>query len=282
MASRYSAAAPLEPEQLDLFDSHTARFAKVEEALHQGRLDVAVELAAEVGKRFDLAEAHGLAVQLEQLAAHLSALESDLERMAVFAEQPDSQLKSLRLTGTLRAAVLRGLHRRVAQAAERQGRPIVLGRPVGWHWLCAEEADKAKAALEKAVREKDALGVSLSILGNLAFREKAVVGARELYRRAFCEDPHGVSLETIADVEVQALFDDAQDLALDPPLEWVPMVGYAAGLFQLPAEPQGQGRCREFHAGLLDARRSPDVAHRRRMKRLAPQLFKRLLEEEKL
>ena len=274
--------APLEPAQLDLFDSHVARFAKVEEALHQGRLDVAGDLARQVGERFDLAEAQGLAVEIERLAVYLSGLEGDLERMAVFAERPDAQLESLRLDGALRTAVLRGLHRRVAQAAERQGRAIVLGRPVGWHWLCAEESDRAKAALEEAVRQKRALGVSLSILGNLALREKAVVAARELYRRAFCEDPHGVPAETIADAEVQALFDEAQELALDPPQEWVPMVGYAAGFFQLPAEPQGQGGCREFHAGLLDARRSADVAHRRRMKQLAPRLFKRLLDEHKL
>ncbi len=283
MASRYvTTEAPLEPVQLELFDSHVARFAKVEQALHQGRLDVAAELARQVGERFDLAEAQVLAVQIERLSAHLSGLEGDPGRLAVFAERPDSQLESLRLTGALRTAILRGLHRRVAQAAERQGRAIVLGRPVGWHWLCAEESDKAKAALEEAVRQKHALGVSLSILGDLAFRERAVVAARELYRRAFCEDPHGVPVETLADAEIQALFDEAQELALDPPQEWVPMVGHAAGLFQLPAEPQGQGGCREFHAGLLDARRSADVAHRRRMKQLAPRLFKRLLDEHKL
>jgi hypothetical protein len=276
------ADAPHQPVQLELFDSHTARFAKVEEALQQGRLGVAAELAHQVGTRFDLAEAHGLAEQLEQLTVNLSALEDDAERMAIFTEQSSSQLESSQLTGALRTAALRGLHRRVAQAAERQGRTSVLGRPVGWHWLRAEEADKAREALEEAVRQEDALGVSLSLLGDLAFREKAVVAARELYRRAFCEDPYGISVEMIADVVVQALFDDAQDLALDPPPEWVPMVGYAAGLFQLPAEPQGRGGCREFHAALLDARRSPDVAYRRRMKQLAPQLFKRLLEEEKL
>jgi hypothetical protein len=72
--------------------------------------------------------------------------------------------------------------------------------------------------------------------GNLAWRENSIAKAREAYRRAFCEDPDGVPVKTITDADVQDLVDEAEELGLEPPALRVPMLGYAAGVFQLPAE----------------------------------------------
>jgi len=273
--------AALELRQLDLFESHAARFAQVEEALREGRFSSAAVLARSVGQRHGLAEAIGLAKELERLDICLEQVANDPEKMVALFEKPDSLIRS-RLTAALKAALLCGLHRSVAEAAERGGLVAVLERPVGWYWLRAEKTDKAMAALEAAVLHKTVVGESLSILGNLAFGEKAIGKARDLYRRAFCEDPSGVMVQTIIDSEVQGVLDDAEDLGLEPVKEWVPMVGYAAGLFRLPDEPQGRGACREFHAALLAGRRTGDVRHRRRMKDLASLLFEWLRDAKKL
>jgi len=277
-------AALLDPRQLNLFDSHTARYAKVEEALQGGRFEEAAALARAVRRRFDREDIDGLAAALEQLAEHLRELESaaDLEKLAALAANRDAGLLSLPLPAALRSALSRGMHRRTAEAAERRGLLVVLGRPVGHHWLRAEATERARVSLEAAVLRKMAVGESLSSLGNLAFSENSIAMAREAYRRAFCEDPNGIPVESITDAEVRDLLDDAEELGLDPPALWVPMVGYAAGLFQLPVEPQGQGACREFHAALLAGRRTRDTAHRRRMKELAQLLFERLRDTNKL
>ena len=277
-----TAQARPEPNQLGLFASRTARLAKVEEAMAEGRFDSAGRLADETLQRFDLGEARYLAKHLPPLAARAAELESDLEGLAALTHRFAKIFDASRVTPSLRAALERGLHRRVAQAAEQQGALEVAGRLVGQHWIDAGDLERAKASLTAAAAKGNAVGLSLSLLGDLAFREGAVSTARELYRRAFCEEPDVVPVEALADGAVQGILDEVSALELDPPALWVPMVGYSIGLFQLPAEPQGQGACREFHAALLKARRSSSVAPRRRMKQLAPLLFERLRDGGKL
>lgn len=271
-----------EPDQLGLFVSRSARLAKVEAALAEARLDAALELANEAVRRYDLAEARYLAAQLGPLRTRLGGLAGDPEELSALARHPEKALDRSRLTTGLFAALGRGLHRLAAEAAERQWMTVVAGRPAGWHWLHAGEPERARAALEAAVDKGQLLGVCLALLGDLAYRDGRTEDARELYRRAFCGDPAGVPVERIEDEAVSALLDEARGLELEPPAEWVPIVGYAFGVFRLPDQAEGQGECREFHAELLEGRRTNDPWHRRRMQQLALGLFEQLLEAGKL
>jgi len=91
-----------------------------------------------------------------------------------------------------------------------------------------------------------------------------------------------VPAERIEDEAVRALVDEARGLELEPPADWVPMVGYAFGVFRLPDQPDGQGECKEFHQSLVEGRKTGDPWHRRRMQQLAMGLFEQLLETSKL
>jgi tetratricopeptide (TPR) repeat protein len=271
-----------EPDQLGLFVSRSARLARVEAALAEAKLDSAAELAAEVVRRYDLAEARYLCAQLAPLRARLASLSDDAEELSLLARHPEKLLDRTRLTTSLFGALGRGLHRIAAEAAERQWQTVVAGRLTGWHWMRAGEPERARASLEAAVDKGQMVGVGLSVLGDLAFRENRVEPARELYRRAFCADPAGVPVERIEDEQVRALLDEARGLELYPPVEWVPLVGYALGIFRLPDQPEGQGEAREFHAALLEGRASGDGWHRRRMQQIALGLFEQLLEAGRL
>jgi hypothetical protein len=159
---------------------------------------------------------------------------------------------------------------------------VIAGRPTGWHWLRAGEPERAKVALEAAVDKGQLCGVCLALLGDLFYREGRREEASEHYRRAFCAEPAGVPVERIEDESVRALLDEARGLELDPPAEWVPMVGYALGIFRLPEQPEGVGECREFHAALLEGRRTGEPWQHQRMQQLALGLFEQLLEASKL
>jgi tetratricopeptide (TPR) repeat protein len=265
-----------EPGQLDLFSSRTARLSKLETAIAQGSLPAAAARAAEVASSYSIPEAAYLAGCLPQLAARLDALALEPERLAEEVETPGALFDASKLTGGLAEALARHLALRVAEAAERRGCLAVRGRPTGWFWLRAAEPARARAALEAAAAQGVLVGRAFSLLGDLERAEGREQAARELYRRAFCEDPLGVEAEALADEALRALVEEARELELAPPEVWVPIVGWALGLFGLPSEPQGQGACRDFHAALLSARRGGGVAARRRMKELAPLLFERL------
>ncbi|HEY3450483.1 MAG TPA: hypothetical protein VGK67_29275 [Myxococcales bacterium] len=271
-----------EPDQLGLFVSRSARLSKVEQALCEARLDTAAELAAEVVRRYDLAEGRYLAAQLGPMRSQLAGLAGSPEDLASLARHPEKLLDRTRLTTGLFAALGRGLHRMAAEAAERQWQTVIAGRPTGWHWMRAGEPERAKAALEAAVDRGQMAGICLSLLGDLAHHDGREDDAREAYRRAFCVDPGGVPAERIEDEQVRALLDEARGLELEPPADWVPMVGYALGVFMLPEQPEGQGECREFHQSLLEGRKTGDQWHRRRMQQLALGLFEQLLEAGRL
>jgi len=214
--------------------------------------------------------------------ARLADVLGEPEELSILARHPEKALDRARLTSGLFAAMGRGLHRLAAEAAERKWMTVVSGRPTGWHWLRAGEPDRARAALEAAVDKGQLVGVSLSLLGDIAYHADRGEEARERYRQAFCADPNGVPVERIDDEEVRALLDEARGLELEPPAEWVPMVGYAQGVFKLPDQPEGVGECREFHAALLEARKTGEPWHRQRMQQLAMGLFEQLLEANKL
>ena len=271
-----------EPDQLGLFVSRSARLAHVEAALSEAKFDAAAELAAEVVRRYDLAEARYLCAQLGPLRARLGVLNGDPEEISLLVRHPEKLFDRSRLTSVLFNALGRGLNRLAALAAEGQWQTVVAGRPTGWHWMRAGAPERARASLEAAVDKGQLPGVCLALLGDLAFREGRTEQAREAYRRAFCVDPIGVPVERIEDEQVRALLDEARGLELEPPAEWVPMVGYALGVFGLPDQPEGQGECREFHAALLEGRTSGDTWHRRRMQQIALGLFEQLLESSKL
>lgn len=275
-------APKAEPDQLGLFVSRSARLARVEAALAEARLDAAAEFSAEVVRRYDLAEARYLSSQLPHMRNQLAGLTGAPEELASLARHPEKLLDRSRLTSVLFNALGRGLHRMAAESAERQWQTVIAGRPTGWHWMRAGEPDRARAALEAAVDRGQMVGVCLALLGDLAHRESRIEEARELYRRAFCAEPAGVPAERIEDEAVRALLDEARGLELDPPADWVPMVGYAFGVFGLPEQPDGQGECREFHAALIEGRKGGDPWHRRRMQQLALGLFEQLLESGKL
>ena len=264
------------PDQLDLFTSRAARLAKVEGSIAEGRLAEAAERAAALAALYDMSEARSLAQCLPQLAARLEALRLDPEALAEAMEKPSELFDPSQLTEPLVAALTRHLSRCVAEAAERRGSLRVRGQPTGWYWLRGNRLAQGRAALEKASTQGVLAGRTLSLLGDIAFGEGRAQAARELYRRAFCEDPGGVNAEALADPAVQALVEDARELELSPPEPWVPLAGWAADLFILPSEPQGQAAARDFHAAVLEARRGGGIEARRRMKRLAPLLFERL------
>lgn len=266
----------VEPGQLDLFSSRTARLAKLEAALDERRLSEAAGSAAQIASRFDLPEAAYLARRLPQLAAHFEAPDADPERLAEELERPGALFDASKISGGLAAALHRALAARVGEAAERRGCLAVRGRPAGWYWLRAARPDRARAALEAAVAGGALVGRALSMLADLAHGEGREQAARELYRRAFCEDPGGVEVDSLADEAMRGLVEEARELELAPPEDWAPLVGWALGVFGLPPEPQGKDACRDFHAAALDARRGGGIPARRRMKELAPLLFERL------
>ncbi|HEY3447280.1 MAG TPA: tetratricopeptide repeat protein [Myxococcales bacterium] len=282
-------AAPLpvvvrpEPDQLGLFSSRASRLAKVLAALESGRLEVAASAAAEVAARFDLPEASYLARHLPVLAARLESMRLDPELLALALEVPGELFEPERSGELLADALRRVLHARVADAAERCGLCEVHGRLSGWHWLRAGMAERARAAFDDAARRQPQLSArALFALGDLEFGQGRLAEAREHYRQALCEEAGGVDPESAADPAVQGLADEARELELEPPLPWLPLVGWVAGVFGLPPEPEGLGPCREFHRALLAGRRGGGVEARRRMKELAPRLFERLRDEGRL
>lgn len=269
-----------EADQLGLFTSRTARLAKVLAALEAGDLLQAAVAAEEIAARFDLPEALYLARHLPEIAASVEGAGDDAGALAGVLE--DLKLDPALLDGACGAALRRQLHARIAEVAERRALHEVRGQLTGWHWREAGQLARAEVSLAAAIERGVGTGRALALLGDLAFEQGRVADARERYRRAACEDPEAFDAEAVADPAVQALVDEARELDLDPPVAWLPMVGYATGVFWLPPEPAGQGTCREFHEALLSGRKAGGIEARRKMKELAPLLFGRLRDEGKL
>ncbi len=272
-----------EPDQLGLFSSRPSRLAKVLAALEAGRLPEAAALAAEVSARFDLGEADYLAGHLPVLAARLESLRVDPELLAMTLEMPGELFDAGRAGEALAAALKRHLHGCVADAAERCSLFEVHGRLAGWHWQQAGSPERAEAAYRAAAQKEPRLQArALFALGDLLFGQGRQAEARECYRQALCGEAAGIDPESAADPQVQALVDEARELELEPPLPWLPLVGWLCGVFALPPAPEGVGLCREFHEALLQGRRGGGIEARKRMKALAPLLFERLRDEGKL
>ncbi len=267
---------PAEPGQLDLFSSRTARLAKLEALVDQASLAEAAAHAAQLAARYALPDATYLARRLPPLGALFDAPGADPERLAEALESSGALFDASKVTEGLAAALLRHLARRVAEAAERRGCLAVRGRLAGGYWLRAAQPDRARAALDAAAAHGTFPGRALSMLADLEHSGGREQAARELYRRAFCADPCGIEVDSLADEAVRNLVDEARELELSPPEVFVPLVGWALGVFGLPSEPQGQGACRELHAAVLESRRQGGISARRRMKELAPLLFERL------
>jgi len=277
----------VEPDQLGLFSSRTSRLARVQEALEAGRLEQAAALAAEVAARFELPEAAYLAVHLPPLAARLESMRLEPELLAVALEIKGELFDPDRAGAALAAALERVLHTRVAEAAGRCEMALVHERLAGWHWIRAGHPERAEAAFLDAAQVPALRARALFALGDLLFGQRRIAEARERYRRALCVEAapgvEGVDAERAADPAVAALPDEARELELEPPGPWLPLVGWAAGVFALPPEPEGVGPGREFHQALIDGRRGGGtVEARRRMKALAPRLFERLRDEGRL
>jgi tetratricopeptide (TPR) repeat protein len=276
--------SPQSPDQLLLFVSRSARLAKVETAFLEGNFRAAQTRSEEVVRKLDLPESRYLAARLPEVVERIDAARANPEELADLAAEPKGLLEPSRLTASLAAAFKRGLHRIVAQSAEEQGAgTLVRGLPAGWYWRRAGDSERAVASLEACVREGRVLGIALTLLANIAHEDRDLTRSRDLYRRAFCEDSKNVPIEEITDSAVKLLTKDARDFQIDPPAEWVPMVGYVLHVFSLPSQPEGQGACRRFHAALLASRREAgDSRARREMKSLAPMLFERLRDEGRL
>ncbi len=221
-----------DPDQLGLFVSKTARLSHVEQALSQADFAKARALAEDLVKRFDLKEARYLAGALPGIDAQVQAIGSDAAALAFLAAGPDGALQRGRLTVSLASAFQRGLHRLVAEAAEREGEALVLGRPVGWYWVKAGEPERARRSLEQSVQDSSAPGQALMLLGNLAYAARDVSRARSLYRRALQVEPLAVYAEEIADEQVRELFSQARTRGLSPVAEGVLSLGAEQGLFQ--------------------------------------------------
>lgn len=273
---------PAGPAQLDLFSSRTARLAALETSIDKGNLPESSALAAQIAARFNISQAAYLAQTLPPLNAKLDSMAHDPEGLADALENQRSLLDPSEATAGLAESIARHIARRVGEAAEKLGALSVRGRPAGWYWLRAAEPERARAVLEAAVAGGILVGRALPMLAEIERAEGRERNARELYRRAFCEDPLGVDVDSLADEAVRALVDEARELELSPPEIWVPLVGWAMGTFGLSSEPQGQAACRDFHAALLDARRGGGTEARRRMKSLAPLLFEQLRDAGRL
>jgi hypothetical protein len=105
-----------EPDQLGLFASKTARLSKVEAAMRAGDLRGALELAQEVVRRYDLAEARYLAGRLGPILGTIESA-STPDEIARLAEHPEQLLEPARANVSLVSALGSGLRKLAEEAA---------------------------------------------------------------------------------------------------------------------------------------------------------------------
>ena len=90
----------------------------------------------------------------------------------------------------------------------------------------------------------------------------------------------------MADLEIQSLAADAEELELHPPEPWLPFIGLLNGVFPLSPEtfdreatPVDRFSLALLRSRSATARGGIDIEARRELKRFAPKLFARLLQE---
>jgi hypothetical protein len=161
-----------------------------------------------------------------------------------------------------------------------------VGRLAGHYWLLAQRPAEALASVALALAESPLLADAFLIEGNARLAMDQRDGARECFRRTLRHSPADVRLADVDDADVRALAADAEELGLNPPEPWLPFVGLLEGVFRLSTEifdrkPTPADR---FATAILSSRAATsrghaDIEARREMKRFAPGLFARLLDE---
>lgn len=156
-------------------------------------------------------------------------------------------------------------------------------------WLEAQRPEEAERTLHACIGAGVEPGRANVLLANMLSRNGAVEQARVLYRRAFWVEPRAVVVGEIHDPAVRALHSSAQYLAPEPCEPWMPLVGFALGVWPFAGCESPDPGCAPalFHAALVRSRVSsrqgqPNVAARREMKTLAPRLFEHLMDEQLL
>lgn len=262
--------------QLGLFSSRSARLAPVRRLLAAGAFGGAAEAAA--GTRGEAALAKALRGLSERVAATRSP--EDLARADLGAEL--ARIGAV-APGDVVAAARRGVTASVARRCEALGPDgTVAGRLAPEWWEAAGYPEEAEQSAHRSLEREPAAPRTLLWLANHRYGEGEAFAARDVYRRAVAA-PGAVQPGKLADARVAALILDARDLELDPPGPWLVLLGILAELWSLhpvPARPPNPAD--RFHEALVRSREATargqrDIAARREMKSLAPQLFAEFL-----
>jgi tetratricopeptide (TPR) repeat protein len=224
-----------------------------------------------------------LAVALKALAAHWATVRTPDDLLAPALEAIVHQVKSSGVD-PLNRALERGLLLRTADLLLAHG-PALL-----------HEGRLAADLLREAGQTQRAADAYR--LAQEAFPGRARIGranaltslgrgdeARSVYREAFLMAPEEAGLRAVDDPAVQAVVDAVEELEDEAHPRWVPVLGELDRLWPLPrAEDALDETLRAFLGALVAARAAmrighPDVGARRELRRLAPRLFRRLLNE---
>jgi hypothetical protein len=272
---------PVSPDQLGLFEGVGRYITALSPLLENGRFREAFLAASEIATRERAAESWLPA--LGWLDREVTLAGSSAESLAQVAEQFDPVDTFSELPVRIAEAARAGLHLVVAAAAEAVSPgAMVRDRPAGWHWLQARRLNDARRSLEATVDGGRAMGPALVLLGNIALYEGANGRSRALYRRAFVLDSEQVPVHEIADASIRGLVDEAEDLGLEPASAWVPVLGYALDLLPWGRERSTHAQVARFQDLLEQLPGSDEVARRRALKALSPELFSLLLENGRL
>lgn len=277
-----------EPSQADLFGAKSARISEVVAALEVVDVGGARAALDRVTTRFHMPEAApfvALLRQVERLLAEGAPSgpgllgpggdAADPARLAGCADEVARWPAIDSAAVELRNALSRGLYRRAAQAAEARGAgALVGGRPAGYFWLKAGDARAALESLSTPIRGPTP-GFALVLYANALRRTGDGDLAAAHYRLAFARDPAGAIQAAVEDPRVAELPRRAgETYALAPPATWVPLIGYAEGLWPLPDEPDEAEPCASYHRALIVTRHG---GGREELRRLAPRLTEALI-----
>lgn len=268
------------PGQLSLEDARWARLAPLFESLVAGRFEEAAAGAAALRAEQPLAAALGV------LAAAVTGC-VDTEALAGLDLAPLCAPLAAAGATALVSAAHRGRASLVARSLEqRDPEARAQGQLAAVWWEAAGSPAQALAALDLLLAGQPHQVEALLLRGNALYRSNESTRARADYRLALRIDPGRVRLEQLADEDVRLLALEAEEFDLAPVEPWLPFVGLLGGLFLLEASifERPATAADRFEAALLQCRASRawgriDVAARRELKKLAPKLFARLLEE---
>jgi tetratricopeptide (TPR) repeat protein len=250
------------------------------EFLSAGSFDKAAALVASLRGEHDLAS---------QLNAFVIVIAQAASPGALASIRVEQEVAALAAAGTraIAAAARQGVSAALARRLDEHG-PLerANGRLAGHYWLLARRPADALASVARTLAAAPLLADALIIEGNAHLASGRRERARECFWRALRASPAEVALADIADEEVRALAYDAAELGLSPPEPWLPFVGLLEGIFHLSPESFAREPTPAdlFSAALVRSRTATlrgtaDIEARREMKRIAPGLFARLLEQ---